>query len=647
MEMTMKPMADRKKKLFAACALSGAVVASGIRAGEWDGWTRVHGGRNDRKLHEIAVVFAGTPSEYLDKRRAYEATVENVVAAITGTEPFGSYRNYFAVYRKDAAGGERPDFADTYVTISPDMSTWPEYDAAFRVVRTGLWTSPETFVHEFGHAIGGLADTYVGEGLAGYAEGRLPNIQAGGATHIDQVKWKEWILPGTPVPTPSGYPGIGYFPIGETGFCCPTETSIMRTGPAFDPVDRQAIVSRLLPISCALPKRALDAGRLVVLKEGAVSVPVRLDYLGLPVGDPSARASFTFTGENGESVTRGVPSVDIPTDRFLRPGVTRIEILAAFTSDHVRRPAVLERRDYVNISWRNAPPAIGSVGAVETVEGQRLEILLAVSDPNGDAVVCRGIGLPAGAAVLRQAGGWVLRWSPTVLQGGRTYSFSVEATDGHLAAAVPVTVTVAESGVPVGFDPLLDGTVRGETGAVVGGDVETSRVARLELDPFPDVPVTIQAGGRFTAGIPGERIREWGDGDRTLSVDAYDSEGAYLGTSRIRLRIDTTAPVVAIAQPFDGQPVGEAVILAADVADLTPVGASFSIAKSDGKEVFSRSLLEATSRYAVTLPLGDRPLPVGEVLTLTVTAHDGMSHGGASSRRFYVGPDRLMHVVEE
>lgn len=636
-----------KKRIF-LFVLGTWLPAASLQAGDWTGWTRVQGVRDDRKQHEIAVVFDGTESQYADLRRAYEMTVENIVTAVTRTEPFGQYENYFAVYRRDAAGAARPVFADTYVTVSPDMSVWPEYDATLRIVRAHIWTLPETFVHEFGHAIGGLADTYVGEGLAGYGEGRLPNIQNAGATRIDQVKWgKEWIPLGTPVPTPdnAGY-GIGYYPIGDTGFYCPSRTSIMgMRSREFDSVDKQALVSRIFPICCGLPQRVIDAGRLVIVKDTAVMVPLRLDFLGLPSGDASARASFTFTGENGESVTRPVSSVDIPTDRFLRPGVSRIETLASFTSDYVRNPAVMEKRDYVNISWRNAAPTISEVGALRAVEGSALTVPLAVVDPNGDRLVCRGIGLPAGANVAPEGDGWILKWFPTILQGGRTYSFSVEVTDGHLAASTPVTVTVADSGIPVGFDASLEGALRGEAGITVAGDVETPRVARLALNPFPDVPVSLM-GTRFMANIPGDKVAGWGDGARALTIDAYDVGGAFLGSARVDLRIDTTPPVVSIAQPFEGQRIVDGVTLTALVDDFTPAGAAFTVTAAGGKVILSGEVKGRGPDYTITKQVENIDRYIGKRVTLEVNVIDGICQSTRATLCFSIDVDRTIHVVD-
>lgn len=62
-------------------------------------------------------------------------------------------------------------------------------------------SAPEVVVHEVGHSFGGLADEYDYEDLAGR---EAPNATA--QTVRELIRWNDWILPSTPVPTPETSP---------------------------------------------------------------------------------------------------------------------------------------------------------------------------------------------------------------------------------------------------------------------------------------------------------------------------------------------------------------------------------------------------------------------------------------------------------
>jgi hypothetical protein len=72
------------------------------------------------------------------------------------------------------------------------------------VAADSLW-SPYVFIHEFGHHFAGLADEYYTSAVAYEAAGRRvepwePNVTA--LLDTTHLKWKDLVLPGTPIPTP-------------------------------------------------------------------------------------------------------------------------------------------------------------------------------------------------------------------------------------------------------------------------------------------------------------------------------------------------------------------------------------------------------------------------------------------------------------
>ena len=59
----------------------------------------------------------------------------------------------------------------------------------------------ETFLHEFGHTMPGLLDEYSASGSWSNSQcWETPNTT--GQSLIDDIPWRKWIEPGTPIPTP-------------------------------------------------------------------------------------------------------------------------------------------------------------------------------------------------------------------------------------------------------------------------------------------------------------------------------------------------------------------------------------------------------------------------------------------------------------
>jgi hypothetical protein len=166
----------------------------------------------------------------------------NVVQFFLAAEPYHEYRNYFnasAIFVASVDSGSDhpayPAFKDTYFNSSYDSEDRfitipldkngkgkvdallekfaPENDLTILIVNDLVFggaggpmlitsrnvSAPEIVVHESGHTLGGLGDEY-SDFYPGYPDVEEPNTTR--ETNRDLIKWKAWIRPETPVPTP-------------------------------------------------------------------------------------------------------------------------------------------------------------------------------------------------------------------------------------------------------------------------------------------------------------------------------------------------------------------------------------------------------------------------------------------------------------
>ena len=172
----------------------------------------------------------------------FAAHVQTTVNYLFSREPWSRYRRYCNIYRVEiasaqsgtdngASGGTRNTwFNSGFTTPSvPQLLTFdsegqsraytllnqhvPEYDIPLLLVNDTKYggsggalavasvnsSSATILEHEIGHSFGGLADEYDIE-YAAYTPRESPNATT--QTNRSLVKWRAWIEPSTPVPTP-------------------------------------------------------------------------------------------------------------------------------------------------------------------------------------------------------------------------------------------------------------------------------------------------------------------------------------------------------------------------------------------------------------------------------------------------------------
>lgn len=221
--------------LFAPCVFSQGTITQILTNGPTD--------------KRINIVFLS--EGYLQSQtNQFSANARSVLAKIIQTPPFDVYSNYFNAFSifvaSAEAGSDHPSgnaFKNTYfnstydsygiaylVTIPPNdrdstyangagkvdmllQNLMPEYDVSVLIVNdtqyggSGGWpliasvnaSSPEIAVHELGHGYAGLGDEY-DTPYPGYPDTEEPNTTR--ETNRTSIKWRDWILASTPVPTP-------------------------------------------------------------------------------------------------------------------------------------------------------------------------------------------------------------------------------------------------------------------------------------------------------------------------------------------------------------------------------------------------------------------------------------------------------------
>ena len=132
------------------------------------------------------------------------------------------------------------------------------------------------FAHEFGHGFIYSGEEFVGKNISlGDREprdGEIGYVNTTMGTSRDKIRWKHWIDPGTPIPTPndSAYKDVvGLFPGAagrSSGWYRPALTCIMRsTSQPFCTVCREAIVKQIYKYVTPIDSSWVNVGETVTI----------------------------------------------------------------------------------------------------------------------------------------------------------------------------------------------------------------------------------------------------------------------------------------------------------------------------------------------------------------------------------------------
>jgi hypothetical protein len=251
---------------------------------------------------DIAIMGDGYTAAEMDK---YRSDIEQFVRLWFEEEPYKEYRRYFNVHRIDVvsaqSGADHPEhgrFVNTALGASyrcdgTQRLICVDFNRVFNVLNNSLAPAQydiklvivndpeyggsggqiavastdelavELILHEVGHSFGLLGDEYGGGRCTVFGEPFALNIMR--KTNREEIKWRHWIDPSTPVPTttitngvPGLYEGALYC---DNGYHRPTFNSKMRSlNRPFEQINTEQHIRRIYnfvsPLDASAPSGA-------------------------------------------------------------------------------------------------------------------------------------------------------------------------------------------------------------------------------------------------------------------------------------------------------------------------------------------------------------------------------------------------------
>ncbi len=182
----------------------------------------------------------------------------------------------------------------------------------------------------------------------------------------------------------------------------------------------------------------------------------------------------------------------------------------------------------------NQPPRFDTVipqefnrPQIDVKHGARLEITFAISDPEGQPLSVRALGLPEGAEFSQET--WTLRWTPRPDQVG-LHALRVAASDGVAETSRALAIRVVENRAPVII-------------AAAHSRVPVGQPWRMQLaitDPDGD-PLNVELVGlpKDATHLERENVVTWTPGEdqvgRVYRVTVKASDGQFTTTHQLTL----------------------------------------------------------------------------------------------------------------
>lgn len=249
--------------------------------------------------------------------------------------------------------------------------------------------------HELGHLFGRLQDEGVAGGTYRGSEPSSPNVTT--KTLRDEIKWKDWIEPDTPIPTSGPSEDIGLFEGAlrfSYGIYRPTHMSKMGSARApWGPVNGEALIKQMYavvtPIENSAPAEVIQdlrekgqetfAVTTLAPSTGPLHVEWQLD--GRPVGVGPEITLRTGDAPAGDHVLAAVVEDLTPLVRNRTTGPA----LSAVASWTVRFP--------------NHPPQVMVPEPITTGVGEGVRFTVTAADPDGNLETLEIVDAPSNAFI--------------------------------------------------------------------------------------------------------------------------------------------------------------------------------------------------------------------------------------------------------
>lgn len=236
-----------KKLIFSTCILLLAFIGS---AQTFKVDTLIYNGSPTNRINLLIMGDGYTTAQMA----LFKTNATSVANYLLNSAPFNQYKPFFNVFAievvsaesgtdhpgtatdESSSGGQPVTSVNTFLNSTFDYggthrciysgssstifsianTNFPQYDYINVIVNTSYYggcggsytftsmnsSSPEIFVHEFGHTFGGLSDEY-DYGSTNCNVGTTQNINTTQVTNVNTLVWRNW-LTTAPIPTPAG-----------------------------------------------------------------------------------------------------------------------------------------------------------------------------------------------------------------------------------------------------------------------------------------------------------------------------------------------------------------------------------------------------------------------------------------------------------
>lgn len=336
---------------------------------------------NGPRENRINMIFLGDGYR-ISEMNKYLADVNATVVSIFSQTPYKEFKNLFNVYAievpSNESGTSHPGTApdcyglkdsvftrDTYFKTMFDFAgihrllvaqesgkvykvlydNFPDYDMVMMVVNHSWYggsggtisvfsanvQSSEIAIHEAGHSFAGLGDEYGGN----YSMGQFEGINYTWRTDYNNIPWKIWILPGTPLPTPNDYSYINIVGLFEgayyrdKGMYRPKYDCKMRTlNVPFCEVCREQHVKSIFEYIDLIDNYLPDKDTVTIFSNASENFSINT----LPLNPKSVGIKWTL--DNNLSVENS--SSVVLNGGALAKGIHKLNVDANYSTDFVR-----------------------------------------------------------------------------------------------------------------------------------------------------------------------------------------------------------------------------------------------------------------------------------------------------------------------